>query len=367
MNINVLNHDLDRLGLVDAYKSLSFIRNYNDVGSFQIVIDVTSKHSKLLQMDNIVMINADETKVGIIDSIGFGLDNEGNEVKTVKGKTLGVILDDRMIIPHENESQDKVQLNIESILHHYVNNHCINPNDILRKYPFLSATKDKKRGRSIRWTSRYGRLLDEIKTISGLYAIGWRFVLDLDLSRWLFDVYEGRDLTVNQDVHTPVIFSPKFENIYDMELIETNTNERNFAYVGAEGEGASRKIYNVGTAEGLARKEIFFEINPNEDGMYIDPPEQASRQLDEYYYIINLTAGIRDCDMFKFERDYDLGDMVTIHKPEWDYMNDLRIISIEEVFDDNGKQIFATFGEHIPSIIDRTKQELKIFEPYIKK
>jgi hypothetical protein len=76
----------------------------------------------------------------------------------------------------------------------------------------------------------------------------------------------------------------------------------------------------------------------------------------------NLEARIYDSEMFRYERDFDLGDIVTVQNPEWNVSEDLRIITIEETYSDEGLELFATFGKRIPSLIDKIKRESRAYE-----
>lgn len=363
VKINVLNHNLERFGVVDEYKSFTFIRHFNDVGEFTIVINSASKQANLLKKDAFIIVENDTKKFGRIGHRTIKQEKDGTSTFTIKGTTLGIILDRREIVMHQNEVHDKVDGNIETVLHHYVQNHCINPSDSNRRFPLLHATQDKKRGQYVRWSSSKGRVLDTIKTISNLYDVGWRIDADMDNQRWLFDVYEGRNLSINQDVHSPVIFSERYENITEMEYVEDDADERNFAYVESDGEGTNRKLYETERISGYERREITFEISGRDDeDKYVDVPDLANKQLGEYFTIKKLDARIRDCKMFKYEHDYDLGDIVTIQNDEWKVSEDLRIVSIEETYSDNGLDLFATFGKRIPSLIDKIKRERKVEE-----
>ena len=120
--INVLNHDLERLAIVDEYKTLSFTRNYNDIGEFIIVLEACSNQSKLINKGDFILINNDMSKFGYINDKTFSDEEDGSSTITLKGNTLGVIFDWRQIIPKENEVRDKFQGNVESVLYYYVNN-----------------------------------------------------------------------------------------------------------------------------------------------------------------------------------------------------------------------------------------------------
>lgn len=361
--INVLNHDLERWGMVDEYQSFSFIRHYNDVGDFTIVINSASRQAHLLSRGAFIIVENDANKFGIINHKTSKEEEDGTSTFTYKGKTLGLILNWRDIIPSQNEVHDKVQDNIESILYHYVDNHCINPSDSNRRFPMLRAARNQKRWQTVQWTTTRGKVLGTIKTISTIYDVGWRINADIDNQEWLFEVYEGKDLSINQNINSPVIFSKNYENVSEMIYIEDEADERNFAYVLSDGKGADRKLYETEIVKGFDRKEITFEINSrDEDDSYIDVPDLATKKLEEYFVVKNLEARIYDCDMFQYERDFNLGDIVTVQNPDWNVSDDLRIITIEETYGESGLQLYATFGKKIPSLLEKIKRESKIYE-----
>lgn len=364
VKINVLNHDLSRLTVLDEYESLYFERKYNDVGEFIVTADkITSSQAHSLDMGVFIMLGTDERKIGLITNKKMRDNEDGTSMVVVSGKTLGIILNDREIIPYENETSITYTANVESILYYYVYNHCINPFDNARKFPLLKASEDNKIGKSIRWTSKQARLLDTIKIISEMYEYGWQIKADIDSGELIYDVYKGRNLTIdNEEGNSPVIFSKKFENIFGMEYIQDNNDERTFAYTLSDDTGAERKLYESSRVSGFDRKEITFKVASQEDNEYIDVPERSDALLKEYSRINTVDAEIRDCKMFKFEQDYDLGDEVTVCNETWNMKENMRIISIAETYDNNGRTINARFGSRILSIIEKLKRENRVYE-----
>ena len=54
---------------------------------------------------------------------------------------------------------------------------------------------------------------------------------------------------------------------------------------------------------------------------------------------------------FKYKKDYDPGDIVTIRKEAWGISLNKRITGIEEVYEQGGVIINPTLGEPIPESI----------------
>ncbi|MFL0361797.1 siphovirus ReqiPepy6 Gp37-like family protein [Pseudobacillus sp. 179-B 2D1 NHS] len=369
-NINILNEDLERIGLIDDYESFSFTTNYNKVGEFLLAIEADDNNVRLLEKDQLILVGNNREKVGKIDHTEYDLNEEGKVIKKFSGKTLGTIFEERITLTYgennEKRAYDQIQGNVETVIRHYINRNIVNAINPARNIPQLEMTTNKMRGEIIRYQSRHKKLKEEVEQLSELYGLGWHIYLDFLKNKWVFDMYEGRNLSVNQSENSPVIFSPKFDNIQGLRYIDSNYTEKNVAYIAADGEGEKRNIYSIGEASGLKRKEVLIEVSASE-GKYIDPIEEGKRRLQEHSRINTLDAEINNTDMFQYERDYKLGDIVTVQHDDWRISKDMRITSITEAFEPSGYKLIATFGDKIPSLAERIKQELKIFEPYIRK
>ncbi|MEG0694153.1 MAG: siphovirus ReqiPepy6 Gp37-like family protein [Erysipelotrichaceae bacterium] len=363
--ISVLNSNLERYGLISDYQSFSFIRHYNDIGEFTLVLSADCHEAHLLHIGSFILVNNDSQKFGFIHNRYLTEDEEGNETFTYKGKTLGAIFEFRTMLLNENEVHEKVVGNIESILHTYVFNHLINPFDPNRRIPNLVQTKNQNRGENIIWISNTEYLIDTIKSISDIYNFGWEITADVDNNQWIFNVYKGLDLSINQDENPQVVFSKDLGNIKTMAFAEDSSDLRNFAYVLSDDDESNHvRSVSKGDVTGFNRKEILFNISKyDDDEEYVDVVQLASQQLEEYYTVQNIEAEvIEDCGIFKLGRDYNLGDIVTVENKKWKVTEDLVIMTIEEAYSNVGKQTFISFGKRIPSLIAKIKRDTKVRE-----
>lgn len=55
---------------------------------------------------------------------------------------------------------------------------------------------------------------------------------------------------------------------------------------------------------------------------------------------------------FKYKIDYDLGDIVTIHKKKWGIKMNQRITEIQEVYENDGMIVIPVLGSPLPEKID---------------
>jgi Siphovirus ReqiPepy6 Gp37-like protein len=378
--IRILTPVLDLLAEIDDYESLLFTRRWHEVGEFELRINRYKRHTELLQRGNLIMLGASRNKVGIIRHREIELDENGKKTENwlVKGIVLKGVAAQRIVVPPANDSHDRVSGAAETVMKYYVNNHVVNPVDTKRKIDMLVLALDQQRGSSISWESRFKNLAEELIEISKASGLGWDVILDFEQKKWIFDVFVGRDLTVNQSVNPPVIFSPQFESLKQLSFVESDYNYRNYGYIAGQGEGADRRVVEVGEAEGLSRIETFIDARDiseqDEDQQALPEAEiiaklqqRGQQKLAEFAEEFFLEGQILTNSPFKYEIDYDLGDIVTIQNREWGVTRDARITEIKEIYEPGGFQIEATFGESRPTLVKKLKQELAQISGEVRK
>jgi hypothetical protein len=378
--IRILTPILDLLAEIDNYESLLFTRRWHEVGEFELRINRYKRHTELLQRGNLIMLGASKNKVGIIRHREIELDENGKKTENwlIKGISLKGVAAQRITVPPANDSHDRANGPAESVMKHYINNHIVNPVDVKRKIDMVVIANDWQRGSSISWESRFKKLDEELAEISKASGLGWDVILDFQQKKWMFEVFEGRDLTVNQSVNPPVIFSPQFESLKQLSFVESDYNYKNFGYIAGQGEGTDRRVVTVGEAEGLSRIETFIDardIAEQDENQQALPEseiiaklqERGQQKLSEFAQEFFLEGQVLTNSPFKYEIDYDLGDIVTIQNREWDVTRDARITEIKEIYEPGGFQIEATFGESRPTLIKRLKQELDQISGEVRK
>lgn len=387
MDIRILNKNVELQGLVDDYKSFFFTKKFNKVGDFQLVIDNLSESSALLQRGNLVMVEKDTSKVGIITGINIKQDTEGKDIRTVTGKTLGIIISQRVTYP--TNQFDTFRADTESVLRHYIDENITNPANESRKIPQFIQSDNKNQGQEIKWQTRFQNLLDEIEVISDLTKMGWEVKLDLQNRQYVFSVYQGQDKTMQQIENHPVLFSEDHGSIAIMDYTESDYNEKNMAFVATtypeqelpEEETPVEEtpteetpeipeppadpfedvvVYEVGETTGLDRKEVYMEVNVTEDE-YIDAPQLGLNKLSDFKEVVNIECEVFE-DSLKYGTDYNVGDIVTVLSKRLGVHSNQRIYSITEIYEADQKAITATLGEPVPSLSERLKLEFKQFD-----
>src|SRR5690606_20762986 len=157
------------------------------------------------------------------------LDENGKVTENwlIKGFALKSIIAQRITIPPLHTAYDNRSGYAETVLKHYINTNIINPTDRKRHIPNLVIAPDLQRGFHMSQASRFKKLAEEMSTLSLASGLGWDVTLDIENKRWVFDVVEGKDLTANQTIHPPVIFSPQFESVKNMQYVQSDLNYKN--------------------------------------------------------------------------------------------------------------------------------------------
>ncbi|EGQ26762.1 hypothetical protein HMPREF9372_1242 [Sporosarcina newyorkensis 2681] len=354
--IRILTEELDLLGEVDNYLSFSFSRNVHRPGEFQLVTNYRVQHADKLTINRLLMVGNDPMKIGIIRHKEIQLNENGEEILTVKGFQLGDILKQRITFPLTGAAYDVQDGPAESVMKHFVRRNCIELPDMA--FPFLEIASDLKRGPSIEWQSRYKNLSEEIEAISRLTNIGWHIYPDLLIKRWIFDTYNGRNLSIEQTELPPVIFSTAFDNIRTQTMIDSVMGFRNQAVVGGQGEGAAREIALTELdASGLEKYVLFVDARDVMETSELYT--RGEQQLKEHPHLVNLQSAILPHGPFRYQKDWDVGDLVTVEQVEWGLQLTTRVTEVQEIYERDGLELYVTFGNEVPTFADKTKQKIK--------
>ncbi|MDH5161519.1 siphovirus ReqiPepy6 Gp37-like family protein [Heyndrickxia oleronia] len=390
--IRILSADMNILGETEAYESMFFTRRFHTIGDIESQINRYKKHADKFLKGNLILVGKDLNKVFIIKHREIGLDENGKATENwiIRGLSLQSVVGQRITIPPAYTAYDYKSGNAETVMKHYIERNIVNPIDPRRKIPQLVIAPNKNRGPSISWQSRYKNLAEEMTEISLATGLGWDVTLDLKNKQWVFDVVEGRDVSVNQSVLPPVIFSPQFESLQSLHYTESELNYKNSAYVAGQGEGVERRIVEVGKDVGLSRHEIFIDARdipetedievPDGDGgttnetiprpvadIIKDLTDRGNQQLAQLIQEHYLEGQILTHSPFVYEKDYNLGDIITIQSKDWGVTLDTRITEIKEIYEENGFRIEGTFGNNRPTLTQKIKQELAQMSGEVRK
>ncbi|MBU3098390.1 MULTISPECIES: siphovirus ReqiPepy6 Gp37-like family protein [Clostridium] len=367
MEIYIFNRRLEFQGILDNFTSLRWVRRYLKCGEFELNCDSTPESLNLLARENIIYKKGD-TEAGYIEFRNLKQDIEGKEVLIIKGKFLTGYLNRRIIWGTEI-----LNVTTEVAMRTLVNKNGVAPVDPNRIIPKLMLGTIKNYTEKVDYQVSYANLAEELECLSNVSNLGHRITFDITNRKLELDVYKGIDRSVNQSINPRCIFAKEFENILEQEYVDSLNNYKNLALIGGIGEGAERKLVTVGSSSGLDRFEIFADqksLSNTEDigGVSTTMSDadytllligKGNETLAETLEIQTFDSKINSNSNLTYKIDFDLGDIVTYVSKKWGLTIDSRITEVEEVYEEAGPQINITFGNNIPTLIDKIKRLVK--------
>ena len=359
--IRIYDKDFKWLGVTQLAESVQFSRELYGAGQFEIHIHPDKVGAlELTRRGNIIVINGDGHKSGIIRD--FQLDESREKVELViHGVTGNGMAAQRITVPPTQAQDanalgwDKVSGPAETVIKHYAGRNMTTAYDGKRNFPRLALAADKARGKTYPWKSRYARLLDELQNIGTYGEMGFEIMADVASKRWMFDVIEGTDRSKSQTERSPVTFALAYQNIQDYRYVEDFQNYRTTGYAGGQGEDEKRLIYTLGADYmGDDRWEEFLDCGNaaqvNELIYY------GQQKMNEYQQAKTLEAKLLP-NVFVFDRDYFLGDLVTVYIARLTLQLGTRIEGIKEIWErPTGYRNEIRFGGKVPNLFTALKK-----------
>lgn len=364
MELYVFDTNINLMHIIDNFTSLIWTRRYFKPGEFELHLPLTEDNIKYLIRDNIIYKKGDN-EAGYIVTRQIDLDEEGKEVLTIKGKFLTNYAERRI-----NWGQLLFNGKSEFLMRKLINDSCISPSNTVRKIPLLELGELKNFSESIEYQNSYGNIVVELENIAATNEFGYRVNLNHIDKKLIFEVYKGVNRSINKSLIAPCIFSRDFENILRQTYMESSNDYKNTALVAGEGEGLSRTLVSINNNNsGLNRRELFVDARDLQkevdyvtltDAQYKNILGQRGKEkLAEHQEVKTFESEVNTRGNNVYKVDYDLGDIVTVTDKKWGITLDTRITEIEEVYEEGKTEVNPTFGNVIPTIIDKMKRMVK--------
>lgn len=371
MDVLVLDKNYETISLIDAYESLIWTDRYQEVGDFELYMPVNRQSLDVLEKDNYLMIQDSDRRM-IVEEIEIKSDIENGAHLTVTGRSLESILERRVI-------QEFVELsgNFQDAIEYLLDICIINPSQTERQinnFIFKRSTDSRIEGIQLDPISFYGEnLYDVIQSLCVLNDVGFR-VLPIDNDAdyqggFKFELYKGINRSYEQDVNTPVIFSPSYDNILESNFLSSKKIFKNSAFILLQnGDDIEDFVFmEVGIGEeseliGLQRREIFVDasgevqmyieeeneddpnnpnivLNPNWESLLAQKGKEALSETD----IQTIFEGQIDSRIqFVYGRDFFIGDIVQIVN-EYGFEARSMVSEVVTSYDQTGTVITPSF------------------------
>lgn len=344
MDLYICDKSINQLGIVDIYSSLRWRRKYYSPGEVEIHCPLTDENKVMMKRENIIR-RKDRTEFAIINSVQ--IDNGNNEI-TVKGNMGSIILKNRVITPTVSFSSAAVEMAMQNIVY----SNCI----LNRPISNLALGSLKGYTATCSFQATYKNVLEVLESLGKSANLGFRMHLDAENKKIIFDVYQGIDHSTAQSANPIVIFSEEFENLTSSQYTYNDTNYKNYAIVGGEGDESSRIIVEVDNTNGEDRRELWVDAKDLQKGSMTDDQYKAQltqrglEKLAESCVSETISGDIIDTANFQYLTDWDLGNIVTFKSNGITLSQ--RITEVEEV-DENGVfTVTPVCGSPLPEILN---------------
>lgn len=358
----VVDENFALVAATQEYTNFQIKRKLYEIGEVEIHIPYEARGAAELKPGRVVFLEPE--KPGILTKIEVSESKKGVEM-VAYGTELKGIVARRVTVPDTDDEQllfgyDRFpepgapEAPAESIFKHYIDKHLVRPLDANRAIAGLIIAEDQGRGMNTRWSSRFEGLDAVFKGLGEYTGMGYTIKLDLENSRWVFDVTPGIDRSVQSAA--PVIFSVQYGNVASTKYSMDTKPYINAAYAGGAGEGEARLIQTIFRegAAGLERRESWLDCGNIE--LIEDLRYEADHKLEKNVLTETLTGTIAAAGPFECGRDYDLGDTVTVQSRAAGLEKNVQITEVAESYEKGQKKVSVTFGKRQQNILDEIRK-----------
>lgn len=344
MEIRVYTADLNFIGVIENETSLIWTRRYSKPGEFELYCPVTDYNQSLLKMGNIVTYRGAK-EAGVIEYLITEQSNLKNQI-TAKGRFLSSYMNRRIIVGSYTAEDKRAEVVMYELL------------EKAASIPRVQLGELLGDDQTVTFQMEYKNLLEYEQKLSKSSNIGFRFVPDFEAKTITFELYKGLDRSESQSDRNRVTFSEDYNNISEAKHTLNDQTYFNVCYVGAQ-ENAVIEIAGDNTLTGLDRREMYVDgSSVNED----DFGSQTAYRAGLREYGGQTLGGYSQTDSFEcttlangnfvYREDYDLGDIVTVKKNNWNLKKDMRITEARETYEYGAMTVEPTFGDPLPETID---------------
>ncbi len=369
--IEIRNADLEFAGIVDVFNSVIWHVDYYGTGDFEIYAPCLPLNLELLVAGNYITRPNDDA-VGIIEEVHYSFSINDGRMITATGRFCKSLLDRRIIYRLTGANTVSTTIlsgNVENAVRSVISDNAINcsfdasrnmQNLVLGEHSGSTAVIIDESGNPAEQQIAFENLLKWSDEFLRRYKIGAAVRINQN-RQFEYYCYEGKNRTVdNTDGNEPVIFSQDFENLVSSEFTHNETNYKNAALIGGEGDGIARFCTVLESADsGVERREIYVDGSKTAK-KYVDASGREQTLTSAQYQAQLLTLGAQKLATlpilqtfageinlnsltFKYKVNYNLGDKITVQDSDTKIFMNTRIIEITEVQDNNGYSISGKY------------------------
>ena len=353
LRLNVLDSDLQSIGAVKRFSSLTIQESFFGVGTWEAEMPLTAKNAALMETFRFVEFNTGTGLAGIVERVERSVDTNGGKIRA-RGSLLDGIARWRVVVPPDDADQhgwDTAQGTVGEIMSHYINAHLVNPLYSDRKIPRLAvALNNLNVGEQSVAMGRFESVSDVIEDLGKDTRVGWRIRLqrleDALTGSWsyqmVFETLPSIDRTNGTD--SPIVLSVAGRSVEKAVFTRDASNYFNTAYALGKGEFEDRFSLAVSNEDilpaGLFRREVAVDCGNEDDPARIR--SVAMQRISDMAQTDTLEISTIPVGSAK---NMQVGDIVTVNGRDlWISAMDMLVAQIQRRITSSGESQSVVLG-----------------------
>jgi hypothetical protein len=359
MEYYILDDQLRRDSVIEGFSTLIWTERMQTPGDFEIVTKATSG-AKSRYTKGVKLGRAGSGYVMVIDTVKTTVNEDGETLLDITGKSFENLLEDRVAMPALTDLTTTPKWIIgpdtpANIMRTIFNTICVagalSPLDTI---PFYTSGTISTPGSITEPTDIITVTLDpasvytDLNSLATTYNLGFRLIKDGDTGHVYFEVYTGNDCTSGQTDRPAVIFSETMENLTNKSVVDSNASYKTVAYVYSQ--NGAQVVYSPiadQTASGLDRRVLYVDAS--------DLDTAAGPDLVTALTQRGLAALAAQAPTYSFDGetpgtggytygvDYLLGDVVE-ERDTNGFGNQMRVTEMIFTSDNTGEKAYPTLS-----------------------
>lgn len=358
-----------QIGKIKA-QSVSYTEDLYGVGKFSMTMSGYENFSDQLKQGRLLSFKSDNVYLwGVIR--GVDDDNTGKEITVIRtGEDLKGYLKQRICLyptASDIEGYDTVKGSTETVLKHYVKNNAVAPVNTNRKIPKLLVATDIGRGLADdKYMARFNKLDELLKEVGLAQKLGCKVDMDIKSGNMVFDVVQGIERVASQSKVPRIILDVNLRTARNSRYVSDMESYRNAFYTtksGARSEAEATTLLFLRNDEiepnGVNRFETQISVNVDSNATDIvgEMKNLALKEMTNFEKDDTFTIELNS--NFIYNKDYFLGDFVTIQDRFMGIAEDVQLISVTHEWQGIGYRITGTFGKPRKTNLELIERQIK--------
>ena len=356
-----INSSFVLMYIVDDYQSCSWERKKYESGQFTIQINYNLPNSQLFEKGMFVQFGNDSKDFGIIQSINdaVGANGKASQMRTITGYDCRYLFKRRIIRSLNSTDAWTMTASGELCMRNLISDQCGENADEKRRLPITNTIPEEGIGKEYTVSEAYSNLYDVLVTIATQSDVMW--FVEFTEGALSLNFYEGNDLT------SIVRLDTDYESLQNGNYTDSFDSFSNAVYVGGQGSGSGREIYEGEDADDEGNSPSGFDrFESWDDASTLTDSEEyeteAKSVLNEYAQTLTLTGAGLAKSPYIYKEQYDVGDTVKVKFN--DIESSVQIQSVTEAWSKGNYSLAFEFGKPIKSLSRQLSLLLKKIQNY---